>query len=85
MGRRAQEINVIVHYPTTYYGWLELMRRIASIDPERLYAAIKNAKCSRKNKDLLLQQAHEYVKKYQEDAFRSYERRNAFGKDGEWD
>ena len=31
MSRRAQEINVIIHYPTTYYGWLDLMRRIASM------------------------------------------------------
>jgi len=75
MSRRAQEINVIIHYPTTYYGWLDLMRRIASIDPDRLYDAIKRAKCSSKNKALLLLQAQEYVDSYQKDVYRNYERK----------
>lgn len=75
MNRRVREINVIILYPTTYYGWLDLMRRIASIDPDRLYDAIKIARCSSQNKALLLQQAQEYVDRYQKDVYYSYERK----------
>jgi len=74
MGRQSQEINIIVHYPTTCYGWLDLMWRLACIEPDRLYDAIKRAKCSKANKALLLQRAQEHVDRYQKDAYRSYER-----------
>lgn len=32
--RKPQDIHVIVHYPTTYYGMLSYVRRVVYADPD---------------------------------------------------
>lgn len=42
--RKLQDIQVIVHYPTTYFGMISFMKRIVYADPDLLYEKIKKSK-----------------------------------------
>lgn len=65
--RKPQDIHVIVHYPTTYYGMLSYVRRVVYADPDLLYERIRKSKYSKAKKTELMALAREEAQTYSRD------------------
>ncbi len=65
--RKPQDIQVIVHYPTTYYGMISFIKRIVYADPDLLYERIKKSKHTKAKKAELMALAREEARTYARD------------------
>lgn len=62
--RKPQEMNVIVHYPTTISGMVSLVKKVVYANPELLYDKIKRTKLPKDEKDILLAMVKEQERVY---------------------
>lgn len=72
--RKPQEINVIIHYPTTLYGTISFAMRLAYSEPERVYDRIKHLKMSSQQKAELLSSARKKAQEYRIPDYEFYKR-----------
>ena len=65
--RKAAPINIIVHYPTTEEGWIELRKRMASVHADAVLNSIQKLNCPTWQKikllDAIIEDAKKEIKK----------------------
>ena len=62
--RKPQKIEVVVHYPTTFYGMTSFAKQVVYANPDLLYDRIKKMKLPKDEKDILLAMAKEKERVY---------------------
>lgn len=61
--KKAAQINIIVHYPTTEEGWRELRRRIAIVHADAVLNSVQKLNCPTWQKIKLIDAIIEDAKK----------------------
>lgn len=62
--RKLQGINIIVHYPTTFYGVMSHIKHVVYANPDLVYDRIRKAKLTKEKKAALLELAREEAWEY---------------------